>query len=59
LRQCQSGGRLSALGIGFVAFFAFGLTVLTMAYAIGHVSGAINPAVSLGLAPADAFLRKT
>jgi len=45
------------LGIGFVGVsFAFGLTVLTMAYAVGGISGGhFNPAVSVGLVAAGRF----
>lgn len=52
IAQAEDGSGTFQLGIGFLGVsLAFGLTVVTMAYAVGHISGGhFNPAITLGAA---------
>ena len=52
IAQAEDGSAIYQVGIGYLGVaLAFGLTVVTMAYAVGHISGGhFNPAISLGAA---------
>ncbi|MBD0860199.1 aquaporin Z [Gordonia sp. zg691] len=60
IAQSDDGQNTFQVGIGFLGVsLAFGLTVVTMAYAVGHVSGGhFNPAITLGAAISGRFAWK-